>query len=58
MFFTVRMFLQHLFQKRVYSHVRNSSTVHKHEHIVCSQVEKDINVGVFILRTVDLTVWF
>ena len=43
-------------QKRVYSHVRNSSTVHKQENIVCTQVEKDFNTGVFILRTVDLTV--
>ena len=43
-------------QKRVYSNVRNSSTVHKQENIVCTQVEKDINTGVFILRTVDLTV--
>ena len=29
----------------VYSHVRNSSTVHKQENIVCTQVEKDINTG-------------
>ena len=44
-------------QKRVYSHVRSSSTVHKQENIVWIQVEKDINTGVFIVRTVDLTVW-
>ena len=44
-------------QKRVYSHVRNSSTVHKQENIVWTQVEKGINSGVFNLRTVDLTVW-
>ena len=43
-------------QKRVNSHVRNSSTVHKQENIAWTQVEKDINTGVFILRTVDLTV--
>ena len=56
-FFTVRMFLQHVeSQKRVYSHVRNSSAVHKQENIVWTQVEKDINTGVLILRTVDLTV--
>ena len=42
--------------------VRNGCTVmseiavHKQENIVCTQVEKDINTGVFILRTVDLTV--
>ena len=47
-----------LHQKREYSHVRNSSTVHKQENIVLTQVEKDINTGVFILRTVDLTVWW
>ena len=42
-------------QKRVYSRVRNSSKVHKQEHIlvVWTQVEKDIIKGVFILRTVD-----
>ena len=49
-------FCNTLGQKRVYSHVRNSSTVHKQENIVCTQVEKDFNTGVFILRTVDLTV--
>ena len=43
-------------QKRVYSHVRNSSAVHKQGNIVWTQVEKDINTGVLILRTVDLTV--
>ena len=50
-------FCNTLSQKRVYSQVRNSSTVHKQENIVCTQVEIDINTGVFILRTVDLTVW-
>ena len=49
-------FCNTLSQKRVYSYVRNSSTVHKQENIVCTQVEKYINTGVFILRTVDLTV--
>ena len=44
-----------LSQKWVYSHVRNRSTVHKHENKMWTQVEKDINTGVFILRTVDLT---
>ena len=39
------------------SHVRNSSTVHKQENVMWTQVEKDINMGVFILRTFDLTVW-
>ena len=46
-----------LSQKRVYKHVRNSSTVHKQENVVCTQVEKGINKNVFIFRTVDLTVW-
>ena len=50
-------FCNTLSQKQVYSHVRNSSTVHKQENIVCTQVEKDINTSVFILRTVDLTVF-
>ena len=45
-----------LCQKGVYSNVRNSSTVHKQENIAWTQVEKDINTDVFILRTVDLTV--
>ena len=45
-------------QKRVYSHVRNSRTVHKQENIVWTQVEKDINTDELILRTVDLTVWY
>ena len=40
----------------MYSRVRNSSTVLKQENIVCSQVEKDINTGVFILRTVDFNI--
>ena len=51
-------FCNTLSQKRVYSYVRNYSTVHKQENIVCTQVEKDINTDVFIPRTVDLTVWY
>ena len=31
-------------------------TVLKQENIVCTEVGKNINTGVFILRTVDLTV--
>ena len=31
-------------------------SINRKIYIVCTQVEKDINTGVFILRTVDLTV--
>ena len=37
-------------QDRVYSHVRNSSIVHKQDNIVWTQVENDINTGVLIIR--------
>ena len=44
--------------------VRNGCTVMSeiavqsiNRNIECTQVEKDFNTGVFILRTVDLTVW-
>ena len=62
--FKVRMFLHHVQSETGVQScqtfcptVRISSTVHKQENIVWTQVEKDINTGVFILRTVDSIVW-